>query len=269
MLLDFVTSRADVLHDCATAFDWGMEGVTNQDQMKDLYVVISSIRSSYSILMENLGEWLPTVLEFVDESALEPEQTLRQLWISLDLEDDLVNELLRFRLLSKHGKLFVRREFRDEVGLLDALHATLMGVWRFAKFSDSRWLSIGPSCRAVVSSVLCGVHALIQWCRRVKHCSEYYIHGVDRLSDQVRLTCIVGAIGSSVSEALLAEVLEGDRVMRNVEWFQDVVATENETIHNLRMDVWRLLGLAAPSSTPIELRAKSTRSSLVSCCSFE
>ena len=75
-------------------------------------MVISSIRSSYSILMENLGEWLPTVLEFVDESALEPEQTLRQVWISLDLGDDIVNELLRFRLLFKHGMLFVRREFR-------------------------------------------------------------------------------------------------------------------------------------------------------------
>ena len=117
-----------------------------------------------------------------------------------------------------------------------------------------------PSCGIVL---LCGVHALIQWCRRVKHCIDYYIHGVDRLSDQVRPACIAGAIGSSVSEALLAEVLEGDRDMRKLEWFQDVVATENETIHNLRMDVWRLLGLAAPSSTPLELRAKTIRASLV------
>ena len=121
----------------------------------------------------------------------------------------------------------------------------------------------------MVSSLLCGVHALIQWCRRVKQCSEYYIHGVDQLSDQVRLTCIVGASGSSVSEALLAEVLEGDRVMRNLEWFQDVVATENETIHNLRMDVWMLLGLAAPSSTPLESRAKNNSGIVGVCCSFE
>ena len=43
-LLDFVCTRPDVLHDCATAFNWGVKAFTDSDSTKDLFIAVSSLR---------------------------------------------------------------------------------------------------------------------------------------------------------------------------------------------------------------------------------
>lgn len=147
-LLDFVTTRADVMHDCGTAFHWGLKPVRSPDVMRDLYISIAAIRNSYSILMANLPNWLPSALMFVDACGLGSEENLRRLWGALGVGGEILERLVSFRLLFLQIRLVVRADLRETPGFLDDLFTTLMGVWRFVTFSESRWLSLGVSCRA-------------------------------------------------------------------------------------------------------------------------
>ena len=66
-----------------------------------------------------------------------------------------------------------------------------------------------------------------------------------------------------MAESLLVELLQGDRVMRNLACLEDVGAAEMTSVENLPDAIWDLLALSAPSSSAHELRARTTRTALV------
>jgi hypothetical protein len=239
-----------------------MRPLTSTTLMKDLYVGLAALRNGYNILMENLMAWLLGALAFVADSELEPAHTLQQVWQWLDIEDDVVEALVRMRLLWKGGRLLVAEGLRDQIGFLDELAATLMSVWRFSNYCDSRWLTIGPAGRSLIASVLTGLDDVIAFSRR-HGCSEYYIHGVDRLVPEVRSICVVAAIGSNVAEMLLREIMEDDRVMKHLAWLKDVVATEARAIEQMPLAVWNVLALEVLGASAHELRSNTLRASLV------
>lgn len=252
-LLNFTVTRADVLHDIANAFAWGMKPFSSSDVMKDIFVGISSIRNAYNIIMEHVVSWLPSVLIFVVET--ESPEVLTELWQSLGLEDDIICLLVRYRLLWFDGALIVSADFQDDPELINELVAVLMAVWRFVFFTESRYLTIGASARTVISALLTGIGSLIGYCRSVKHCSEYYIHGFDRLGRSVRSVLTIAALGSGPAESLLDELMADDRVMRHLEHLEETVSTEMAALHNLSDRFFELVS-SVTDCTPVELRSK-------------
>ena len=80
-------------------------------------------------------------------------------------------------------------------------------------FPDSRYLTMGCSCRTVIAGFLTGISSLVRYSRQVKKCSEYYIHGFDRMTPEVVAVAMLAAVSSSPCEALNLKLLEDDRVM--------------------------------------------------------
>ena len=260
--LDFVFTRPDVLHDCATAFKWGAKAFTESDTAKDLFITIASIRNSYDHLMNNVHKWLPTVTSFKDSDELVPAEVLAQLWRALGVEDDIAEVLVRHRVVWRGERLEVAASSRDAPGFVDELLASLMGVWSFVSFSESRWLSVGASSRAVIASLLTGTESLVRYCRQVKKCSEYYIHGFDRLRPGLRSACAVFAISSAVTEGLLAALMEDDRVMRIVAYLEETRDTELSFVHNIPDACWALVASVTDSDAQ-ELRSKTVYAATV------
>ena len=50
---------------------------------------------------------------------------------------------------------------RDE-DLVETVASVLLSVWRFEKFTESRWLTAGSSTRVLVRAVLIGLDSLYQ-----------------------------------------------------------------------------------------------------------
>ena len=50
---------------------------------------------------------------------------------------------------------------RDE-DLVETVTSVLLAVWRFEKFTESRWLTVGSSTRVLVRGVLLGLDAFYQ-----------------------------------------------------------------------------------------------------------
>ena len=71
-LLQFTVTRADVLHDIANAFSWGMRPCVYTECMKSLCVAIASIRNAYDIIMDGLVKWLPGAMLWSEVS--EPQE---------------------------------------------------------------------------------------------------------------------------------------------------------------------------------------------------
>ena len=71
-LLDFVTTRADVLHDVHNAGAWGVRGYASDDNLKALWIGLASIRNSFADLMKCLLPWLRSVIGY-DRDAFPPD----------------------------------------------------------------------------------------------------------------------------------------------------------------------------------------------------
>ena len=172
-LLDFVTSVGDCLHDCGNGFEWGMKGYMGEETSKDMFVGISSIRNSYSEIMQHMCEWVGVVLCPGDQAKLLSDDTLRATWELLGLDTEVVDQLVHHKLIFIRSQLKVSAEALGyDNDRLDDIVGLLTAVMRFVKFSDSRFLTVGPACRASVASSLLGLQHLIGWLRKVKKVSD-------------------------------------------------------------------------------------------------
>ena len=70
----------------------------------------------------------------------------------------LENAFGTFTRTHHHGYVFVeiQMQVRDE-DLLETISATLLAIWRFHKFTESRWLTVGSATRVLVRAVLLGL----------------------------------------------------------------------------------------------------------------
>ena len=94
----------------------------------------------------------------------------------------------------------------------DRVTVALLHVWKFRKFSDSRWVTLGPSMRTLLASLLLGLKEYVDYCIGVAKCKPYYIKGLRRLDDRVKRMLGMAATASFVSDATLLATLEDDRL---------------------------------------------------------
>ena len=78
--------------------------------------------------------------------------------------------------------------------------------------SDSRWLSVGRSCRCLIASLYGGLAGLMQHTRSDSKVSDYYLHGFDQLDEPTTECAIIGAIASGGTDAILSKLLADDRL---------------------------------------------------------
>ena len=264
-LLDFVFTRGDCLHDGHNSFLWGLKPYLGDDVSRDMYVGIAAVRNSYNILMENAMRWLPTVLD-VTEDCVAP-GLLRQLWVSLGLDEELVEHLVEYRLIWINGKLKVNKHKANGHGWIDEVVAMQMAVWRFVTFSDGRMITVGPASRALVASCLTGIDSLQNFCRKQMDCSEYHIHGWDRLKPEVWAVIAVTALASGVSETAVKMLMDDDRVMMSGWPIHEALGAELEYVNAMSPKILELICQALPWSyhlTPCELHSRVLHVSYIS-----
>ena len=56
--------------------------------------------------------------------------------------------------------------------------------------------------------------------------SDFYLHGFGKLSQGIKQYCVVASIASFVPDAVLAEVLVDDRILRRASRLQETMSDE-------------------------------------------
>ena len=87
---------------------------------------------------------------------------------------------------------------------MEEISAALLALWHFQKLSDSRWVSVGTSCSALVASLLTGLPSLLAELKAVPNISDFYIGGASRLDDTTCRFIVVASLASYVSDIALA-----------------------------------------------------------------
>ena len=123
---------------------------------------------------------------------------LEELWTCLGVEPEVVEMMVEHHIIFTDGVLWIGADKATvDVYVWNQLCSMLTAIWKFNKCSDSRYLTMGCSCRTVIAGFLTGISSLQRYSRQVKKCSEYYIHGFARMTPEVVAVAMLAAVASA------------------------------------------------------------------------
>eukprot|EP00971_Amphidinium_carterae_P227876 4519909-Amphidinium_carterae.1 len=195
--------------------------------------------------------------------VLEPE-VLRQLWAGLGQSDESLHFLVRAQLRFENDQLLVHPEFAEQEDAPELVADALLGLAKFPKFTESRWLSVATAARSLTAVLLVGMDSWVETCFKAEHHSEYYLGGYRRLTPQHKTMLLRIAMASYPADAFLAEVLEDDRLNRSSARYSEAVLDEIVYLANVDLQVWQMLaGISQGVVEPELLRSDCLHAALV------
>lgn len=255
-LCDWVVGTGCANHDAQNALKWALWELGEEATTTNLFIVIESLRNGYDLLHSHMPEFIMKHLSIVEER----DESLPELWSCLGVEPAIAQELTELGLVWADGRLLVHRCAAGDPELVRRVSSALLGVFRFQRFTDSRWCSIGLSCRALVASLLLGLGRLVEIVRDDKRTSDYYIHGFAKLDQGALVYATVGGIVSHVADAFLVELLEDDRVAKRSDELEALLVEELEWVMGISFEVWGKLARLIPGYSSHLMRANCVRS---------
>ena len=119
------------------------------------------------------------------------------------------------------GKLLASRESSNRHDVVTTVVGTLGAMWRFQKWTESRWLTVGTSARTVAAAFLTGLDSMVEYFKKGSACEESFLCGFVRMIEDRRAFLVEAAVVSRVCKGVLTELMEGHRVaMRHMELWQ-------------------------------------------------
>ena len=237
-------------------------------KMKDLWVVNASLRNSYDLFLGNIISWIRVHLQPVPADKLPTEEECRELWTALGIEPEMVEVLsvdLRLSWDKESGQLLVSEDCEGDV--LQKVTGALLCLWSFRGFSEGRWISSGGSCRALICGMLSGLESVVSHIRQHPHTSDYYIHGFEKLTEELaQLVCVMGLSGYPCDAALLC-AMDDSRVALTHEKLKEEFETEIAWLQGLSENFWASISCVCGLS-PVVLRSKVLSAALAGYAFF-
>lgn len=106
-------------------------------------------------------------------------------------------------LIFQNGRLQVLSQFQWAADLVEIVTVCLLYLWKFQRFTDSRWVAVGPSCRSFCLGMLTGVDHLVNYVINKQGVSKFHIDGATNSQGRVRKFVVMVAITSYPSYSLL------------------------------------------------------------------
>ena len=243
-LCDWSVASACALHDAHNALKWSMYNhFQDKLMLSDVYIAIASCINAYNLVHKHLAPWLLEHLDYAPDDSLPCQRDLEQLLTALRLDPELVDVLASdLRIWWSEGKLLVAMSRRDDADLFAKVFNAMMGVLRFKTFSSSRWVTVGTSCRCLVSALLLGLDSLVDRVRADPKSSDYHIGGFQKLDARAREFVAMACLTSFLSEAFLLRLMEDNRLVRQIEELEAILDEEMQYLGTISDFVWSALG---------------------------
>ena len=266
-LLDWPTATACCNHDVQNALKWSLQKyVDGPDGISDIYIAIESLRNGFSLLHAHLRSFVHARLDFDDaEFSVDEGVTF---WNALGVDPAVANELAELNVRWSGDRLLVCAAARSSDGLIERVSTLMLALFRFQKFSDSRWCTLGAACRSLTAALCVGLRGLVAAVRADPLSSDYHIHGFERLSMQSTRYVVIAGVSMHVADSFLVDLLEDDRVARRADALRSVLVEETKWLASLDDAVWqRLAGVISNAYDGLRLRSECVDAALV-CGAF-
>ena len=128
-----------------------------------MFVAVRSIRDSYSLIVDRLPQWLVETVEVRRGDYAVPEESIREFWVAMGIRSEsILAKLIKINPEWRDGKLWVSGGDRLDIGFYEDLCAVMLYIFRFVKFTESRWVTVGKVSKTISLSESVGLRVLIQ-----------------------------------------------------------------------------------------------------------
>ena len=239
-LTSWVTSSACCNHDVHNALKWSvLEYTKDPVALRGSFIVVESLRNGYSLLVKNVNLWLAEVIVYADWEGF----PCRECYTLLGLDPEFTELATDLQMRFEDGHLKIAEKWKHEAEVTEMVVTTLLHIWKFKKFSDSRWLSLGPSCRSVMAALMCGLKPYVTWLLARPGNSRYYLGGfLDYYSKSVAELIGIVATSAFVPDAALASMLDDDRLVHTVSALEADLVHEAEYVAGIAEPIWAFFG---------------------------
>lgn len=267
-LLDWVVVTPCANHNVQNSLKWGMLSVaTDPELLSHLHIAIESVRNGFDLLYQRLGAFVAGSLTFVANT--DDPQKVYAFWVNLGVDSETADTLADLNLWWHMGRLQVDERRVSDPDLAEKVIGAMLSVFRFKKFTDSRWLTIGDSCRSLTAALHLGLAGLVHAARADPDTSDFYLHGFARLATDTERWAALASLAACAPDAALAEMLEDDRLALSI---QSICKAMNDEILWLgRIDgfTWERLASRLQGHIAQELRSDALRVAHVACAFFQ
>jgi hypothetical protein len=181
-------------------------------------------------------------------------------WQALGVDAGWVDIVSVINPFWKEGSLHVNAELQDDPEAFEKVYNLVLYMLKWQQFSESRWATVGTSCRNLVRSLCIGLEEIVSLARANPQVSDFYLHGFARCKPTVKRYACVAAVASYSLEGFLIDVLSDDRVAKRLPEIENNMVEELQYIEGLGDDFWRRL---APIVT--QFSAADLKSSAIHC----
>ena len=142
------------------------------------------------------------------------------------------------------------------LGLVDTITTALLSAWKFVRFTDSRFLSVGVSSRTTIAALLLGVDGLVATTKEDPIAPTFYLNGFERLMAQPDRRAFVAeaAFVSRVIDGVLGELMEDARVGMRHDELWALMCEDMKWLVDVPLRTWALVSTVVGTTAEI-LRA--------------
>lgn len=241
-LTDWILSTACCCHDLQNALKWSLSSLWTGQDIQDLHVCMESLRNSFEILLGKLPKFLAEHMTFHREGQ-DPDKVI-MFWRALGIEADMVERVSEVNPWWANGFLHVSAHLAEDVDVVEKVTFVIVYMTKWRRFCDSRWVTIGPSCRPLLWCLCIGLEQWVSLTRADPSETDYHLHGFSRLTPNVKRCCAVAAIAANVVDAVLTEALLDDRLVRRAEELKQAMLDEALWVRGIDSFVWDRLATA-------------------------
>ena len=149
------TACAD--HDAQNALKWGLAPHAAQgDVTNDLHIVIESLRNSFFLIHAHLYEFLMIYLRY-DVHCSDDIEAATIFWQVLGVDADMLDDIVEVNPQWRGGFLYVAGHLERDPCSMEKVSGVLLYIFKWRKFTATRWTTVGASCRSFVASLCVGL----------------------------------------------------------------------------------------------------------------
>ena len=212
-----------------------------------------------------LGEWVAASLTIGAQWEDDDKQRMRLVWEALHLDSEVVVMLVDvLQLVFVDNHVCVSASALERTDLVGLVITTLLSAWGFKRFADSRWLTVGPSARAMVAASLTGLQGFLGWAKQKPHVSGYYLNGFWRMKTDHMTFLVITALCSVVPDTALKLVMTDNRLAMQVTKIKEAVRAKMQWMSEIPSTVWATLSTLTSLGAG-ELRSKCLRAAHTAC----
>ena len=233
-----------------------------------MYLANLAAVEGHAQIVEHLPSWIAARVTFSAERELPGEEVLELLWAALGADRFVISEICSLRLFYKNGFLHVRESARQGAEVYERISFVILRLWQFNAYTDSRWLSVGRACRALVRGWCTGFLDLARQILATDGEPTTWLGRVRRLQgDSLRFTFTV-ALSSHVPDAASILLLSDGRVAQTAADIRGALREEFDWLAHLPLSVFEILEVHC-SVGARELRSDVLEAAQKSSCFME